>query len=59
MNGPIRSGARRIVIDRTAVFVSALQGVITQILHGRLRVPPAKAKELVADVCRMLIKGTR
>jgi hypothetical protein len=48
-----------IVIDRTAVFVSALQGVITQILHGRLRVPPAKAKAFVADVCRMLIKGTR
>jgi AcrR family transcriptional regulator len=48
-----------IVIDRTAVFVSALQGVITQILHRRLRVPPAKAKAFVADVCRMLIKGTR
>jgi AcrR family transcriptional regulator len=53
------TGMAPIVIDRTAVFVSALQGVITQILHGRLRVPPAKAKAFVADVCRMLIKGTR
>jgi AcrR family transcriptional regulator len=51
--------APNIVIDRTAVFVSALQGVITQILHKRLRVAPAKARAFVADVCRMLIKGLR
>jgi AcrR family transcriptional regulator len=48
-----------IVIGRTAVFVAALQGVITQILHKRLHVAPAKAKPFVADICRMLIKGVR
>jgi AcrR family transcriptional regulator len=48
-----------IVIDRTAVFLAALQGVITQILHERLHVAPAKAKAFVADICRMLIKGVR
>lgn len=45
------------VVERTAVFVAALQGVVTQILHHRLRVAPAKAKAFVADICRMLIKG--
>ena len=44
---------------RTAVFVSALQGVTNQILHGRLRVSQAKAKDFVAQTCRMLFKGLR
>jgi AcrR family transcriptional regulator len=48
-----------IVVERTAIFVAALQGVITQILHKRLHVTPAKAKTFVADICRMLIKGVR
>src|SRR6195256_5385765 len=48
-----------IVVERTAVFVAALQGVITQILHRRLHVTPAKAKAFVADICSMLIKGMR
>ena len=51
--------APNIVVERTAVFVAALQGVITQILHQRLQVAPAKAKAFVADVCTMLIKGIR
>ena len=51
--------APNIVVHRTAVFVAALQGVITQILHDRLHVAPAKTKVFVADVCKMLIKGTR
>jgi AcrR family transcriptional regulator len=48
-----------IVVERTAIFVAALQGVITQILHKRLHVAPAKARTFVADICRMLIKGVR
>jgi AcrR family transcriptional regulator len=48
-----------IVVARTAVFVAALQGVITQILHQRLHVAPAKARAFVTDTCRMLIKGLR
>lgn len=51
--------APNIVVGRTAVFVAALQGVITQILHKRLHVAPAKAKVYISDVCRMLIKGTQ
>jgi AcrR family transcriptional regulator len=46
-----------IVVERTAVFVAALQGVITQILHHRLKVAPPKQKAFIADTCRMLIKG--
>jgi AcrR family transcriptional regulator len=46
-----------IVIHRTAVFVAALQGVVTQILHDRLHVAPAKATAFVSDVCKMLLKG--
>src|SRR6266581_8964250 len=48
-----------IVIERTAIFVAALQGIITQILHKRLKVAPPKAKAFIADTCRMLIKGIR
>jgi hypothetical protein len=46
-----------IVIERTAIFVAALQGIVTQILHRRLKVAPPKQKALIADACRMLIKG--
>lgn len=45
--------------ERTAIFVAALQGVTTQILHRRLRVAPAKAKGFVGNVCKMLIRGIR
>jgi AcrR family transcriptional regulator len=48
-----------IVIERTSVYVAALQGIITQILHKRLKVAPPNAKSFVADACRMLIKGIR
>ena len=44
---------------RTAVFVSALQGVTTQILHRRLHVSRAKANDFVAQICRMFFKGLR
>ena len=47
-----------IVVERTAIFVAALQGIVTQILHKRLKVAPAEgARRFIADTCRMLIKG--
>jgi len=46
-----------IVVARTAIYVSALQGVVTQILHKRLRVAPTKTNAFVAEICKMLIKG--
>jgi AcrR family transcriptional regulator len=51
--------APNLLIERTAVYVAALQGVVTQILHRRLKVAPAKSKAFMADACRMLIKGIR
>src|SRR5262245_12284598 len=42
---------------RTALFVSALQGITTQILHGRLHVSRAKAKGFIADTCQRLFEG--
>ena len=42
---------------RTAVFVSALQGITTQILHRRLHVSRETVREFVAQTCRMLFKG--
>jgi AcrR family transcriptional regulator len=44
---------------RAALFVSALQGVTTQILYRRLHVSRAKANDFVAQTCRMLFKGLR
>ena len=44
---------------RTALFISALQGVTTQILHGRLRVSRAKARDFIADTCQRLFEGLR
>src|SRR5262249_17334772 len=42
---------------RTALFVSALQGITTQILHGRLHVSRAKATDFIADTCQRLFEG--
>ena len=44
---------------RTALFMSALQGITAQILHGRLYVSRAKARDFVASTCKMLFKGLR
>jgi len=44
---------------RTAIFVSALQGVTTQILHRRLHVSRANEKDFVADICKKLFQGLR
>jgi AcrR family transcriptional regulator len=44
---------------RTLVYVSALQGIVSQILVKRFRLKPASADREVADVCRMLVKGLR
>ena len=45
--------------NRAALFVSALQGITTQILHGRLHVSRAKTIDFVADAARRLFEGLR
>lgn len=49
----------KVARTRTAVFVAALQGVTTQILHRRFRLAPGKANREMADICKMFIKGLR
>jgi AcrR family transcriptional regulator len=44
---------------RTAIFISALQGVTAQMLHGRLRVSQADANDFVGDISRRLFNGLR
>jgi len=44
---------------RTLIYVSALQGIVSQILVKRFRLAPACAEREVADVCRMLVKGLK
>jgi AcrR family transcriptional regulator len=44
---------------RTLIYVSALQGIVSQILVKRFRLRPACAERDVVDVCRMLVKGLR
>ncbi len=44
---------------RTGLFVSALHGITTQILHGRLHVSRAKAKDFIGVACQMLFEGLR
>jgi AcrR family transcriptional regulator len=56
----IESGLKpELALVRTALFMSALQGITTQILHGRLYVSRAKARDFVANTCKMLFKGLR
>ena len=44
---------------RTTIFASAMHGITTQVLHGRLRVAQRSAKSFIAETCRMLVKGLR
>jgi AcrR family transcriptional regulator len=44
---------------RTTLFAAALHGVILQILYKRFRLSPQKAKNEIANICRMVIKGLR
>src|SRR4029077_6278870 len=56
----IDSGLKpELALVRTALFMSALQGITAQILHGRLYVSRANAREFVANTCKMLFKGLR
>jgi AcrR family transcriptional regulator len=45
--------------SRAALFASALQGVSTQILYGRLRISTKSAPQEMANISRMLVKGLR
>ncbi len=45
------------VLWRAALYMTALQGIISQILHRRLRLAPQHATAMMTDACTMLVKG--
>jgi AcrR family transcriptional regulator len=45
------------VIWSAALYMSALQGVISQILHRRLRIAPQHATVMMTEACTMLVRG--
>lgn len=42
---------------RAALYMSALQGIVTQLLHRRLRLAPELAIAKMTEICSMLVKG--
>ncbi len=46
-----------LVVSRAAVYTATLQGIVSQILHRRLRLAPIHATEWMTGVCAMLVKG--
>lgn len=45
------------VLWRAALYMTSLQGIISQILHRRLRIAPQHATAMMTDACTMLIRG--
>jgi AcrR family transcriptional regulator len=45
------------VLWRAALYMSSLQGIISQILHRRLRLAPQHATAMMTDACTMLVRG--
>ena len=48
-----------IVVGRAALYLSALQGLVSQILHRRLRLSPERGTEWMTEVCIMLVNGLK
>jgi AcrR family transcriptional regulator len=60
MRGFLEAGIDpQVARSRTAVYSAALQGITAQILHRRFRLSRKNAKDEMAGICRMLIKGLR
>jgi AcrR family transcriptional regulator len=45
------------VLWRAALYMTSLQGIISQILHRRLRLAPQHATAMMTDACTMLVRG--
>jgi AcrR family transcriptional regulator len=48
-----------LVVGRAAIYLSAMQGVVAQYLHRRLRVVPDLATGWMADTCALLVRGLK
>ena len=48
-----------LVVGRAAIYLAAMQGVVAQYLHRRLRVAPENAATWMTQTCEMLVRGLK
>jgi len=48
-----------LVVGRAAIYLAAMQGLVAQYLHRRLRVGPENIAAWMTNACEMLIKGLK
>jgi len=48
-----------LVVGRAAIYLAAMQGVVAQFLHRRLRVLPEHTAAWMTNTCEMLVKGLK
>ncbi len=51
--------APELVIGRAATYLSAMQGVVAQYLHRRLRIAPEHTLAWMTNTCEMLVRGLK
>jgi len=48
-----------LVIGRAAIYLAAMQGVVAQFLHRRLRIVPDQTATWMTNTCEMLVRGLK
>jgi len=48
-----------LVIGRAAIYLAAMQGVVAQFLHRRLRIVPDQTAAWMTNTCEMLVRGLK
>ena len=48
-----------LVIGRAAIYLAAMQGVVAQFLHRRLRIVPDQTATWMSNTCEMLVRGLK
>ena len=51
--------APELVVGRAAIYLAAMQGVIAQFLHRRLRIVPEHTAAWMTNTCEMLVRGLK
>ena len=48
-----------LVVGRAAIYLAAMQGVVAQYLHRRLRIAPEHTAAWMTNTCEMLVRGLK
>jgi hypothetical protein len=48
-----------LVVGRAAIYLAAMQGVVAQYLHRRLRILPGHTAAWMTNTCEMLVRGLK